>query len=534
MWRPVHLDHILDNYDPFDIRVIGSLILWIAIIFSSIWLSLFFLPDDWLLAGSDKNQLLKFFLFNPPMLAGIIILFWFGFEWAFIPVFMSMFIIGVFSYLPYYWAILFGLSFGFGLAIFALVYHCLNTRYDLRSLMSFVVFVITAFVASTASSLGSFIWSFAHDLSAAETAKLWNGWWTGSFLQSLIFTGPLLFLLSPAVEKYKKRWFELPKRKEVSIKWVYSAVILTTVVIAIFIYSGDYLAKQRISEGLTNTTVQSKEMILQSMGSFEIITWVSIWIIICVGLGGIFLIGSWNTGLQQKVDERTRELKIAEDELKVSLSEKVVLLQEIHHRVKNNLAVVTAMLDLQYMRSENEQVKHLLSDSKSRVKSMAFVHETLYETKNFSKIEVRAYIERLCKSVETTFRQKINHIDLETRIDNVVLEMSKAGPLGLILNELLVNSFKHAFNDSPEEGLIRVDLVKNDHNITLKVQDNGSGIPEGKNITKGKSLGITLIKTLTRQLHANFDYSSEPGNTVFTVSLEGAYESASGNIEDPA
>jgi len=108
--------------------VLGSLLLWIICIFGSIWVSLNYLPQDWVLVSSDRNELMQFFLFNPAMVLGLLLLFWFGFEWAFVPVFMSMFIIGIFSHLEFYWAILFGLSFGFGLTIYAIVYYCVNIK----------------------------------------------------------------------------------------------------------------------------------------------------------------------------------------------------------------------------------------------------------------------------------------------------------------------------------------------------------------------------------------------------------------------
>lgn len=519
MWKPVQLDFLLNTYKLFDLRVLGSLLIWIIFIFGSIWLSLNYLPDDWVLVGSDRNDLLQFFLFNPALVLGLLLLFWFGFEWAFVPVFMSMFIIGIFSHLEFYWAILFGLSFVFSLSIYAIVYHCISSNYQLRSILSVVIFITTSFVASTASSLGAFIWSLAHNLSAAETATLWNGWWAGSFLQSLIIVGPVLFLLSPSIENLKSKLFEIPEKKQVSTNWVYGAVILITVVIAIFIYSGDYLAKKRIGEGLMGATgAETREAIIQSLGSFEIITWVSIWIIICVGLGGIFLIGSWNKELQRMVKERTAKLEEAEDELKSSLDEKVVLLQEIHHRVKNNLAVVTALLDLQYMRTDDPGIRHILSDSKARVKSMAFVHETLYQTENFSKIEIRSYINRLSDSVITTFKNQDLDIQLIVDVEEIHIEMSKAVPLGLVLNELLVNAYKHAFNGM-DTGKIAITINNNGESVNFKVSDNGIGIPSDKNIMKGNSLGMTLIKTLTKQLKGEFSFQSKPGKTEFIMKL---------------
>jgi hypothetical protein len=160
MWRPIHLDHVLNSYSPFDIRVLGSLLVWIVLIFSAIWISLTYLPEDWVTLGGDRKGLTRFFLMNPSLLLGLVLLFWFGFEWSFIPVFLSMFIIGFFSYLPFYWAILFALSFVFNITIYALVYHCLSLRYDLRSLYSVVVFILTSFVASTAGSLGALYLEF--------------------------------------------------------------------------------------------------------------------------------------------------------------------------------------------------------------------------------------------------------------------------------------------------------------------------------------------------------------------------------------
>ena len=518
MWRPLHLDYVLSSYNPFDWRVLGTLIVWIVTVFGAIWVSLYYLPEDWVTLQGNRNSLIKFFIINPSMLIGLILLFWFGFEWSFIPVFLSMFIIGFFSYLPFYWAILFALSFVFSLTIYALVYHCINVRYDLRSLSSLLVFIVTSFVASTAGSLGSFIWSLAHDLSATETANLWNGWWSGSFLQSLLIVAPMLYLFSPTIETYKSRWFVMNEHDEVSTMWVYLAVILTTAVIAVFILSGDYLAKQKLAESLLNLDVQTRESIMASVDSFDIITRVSIWIIICVGLGGIFLIGSWNTELKKKVKERTIQLEKAEGKLKASLGEKVVLLQEIHHRVKNNLAVVIALLDLQYMRSDDDRIKHILSDSKARIKSMAFVHETLYQTENFSKIELKAYLKRLSDSITNTFRKSNKEIELVLDIEDLNLEMSRAVPLGLIINELVVNAYKHAFKEQ-ETGKICVSLFKKGDEIELHVTDNGMGIGDEEEILKKKTLGMTLIKTLSRQIKASFEVTSKKGDTDFTISL---------------
>ena len=519
MWKPLHLDYILGKYPPLSLKVIGTLFTWIFIISLTIWISLTNLPTDWISNTSDKSELVKIFILNPPLLLCIVLLFWFGFEWSFIPIFMAMFIIGIFSNLVYYWSILFALSFVFGLSIFAIVYHSVPISYNLRSLMSVVIFVITAFISSTASSLGAFIWSMSHELSATQTATLWNGWWTGSFLQSVVIVGPILFLFSKPIETFKDKYFETPDREEVSMTWVYSAVVLVTMVVAVFIYSGKYLAKVRLTEEISSMKGQSADVILKSLESFDIITWVSIWIVICIGLGGVFLIGSWNKGLKIKVDEKTKSLLEVEKELIKSLGEKEVLLKEIHHRVKNNLAVVTALLDLQYMNTSELKVKQILNDSKSRVKSMAYIHETLYQTEDFSKVNLQEYLDRLCKSINTAFNTEGKVITISLDTNGQKMEMDKAIPLGLLLNELLVNSYKHAFIDRTK-GEIAVKLIKEKGTLELLVHDDGVGfVPVDQEKRKSKSLGMTIIKTLARQLKAELSIDSEPGNTNFHIKM---------------
>ncbi len=518
-WRPLQLDYILSLNKPFNIRVVGIISSWILIIAGLLWFSITNSSSVAISSAFDSKEILRLFVINPPMLIGLILLFWLGFEWAFIPVFLSMFVIGLFSELHFVWAILFGLSFVFGISIYAIVYQCILIRYDLRSVGSIIVFIITSFVASTASSLGAFIWSLSHHLSAQDTAALWNGWWSGSLLQSVVIVGPILFLCSPKVEELKRSWYNTPKRREISTRWIYSAIAVVTSVIIVFIYSGDYLGNKQISEELAGVQNLSQEAIISSLQSFGIITWVSIWIILCVGFGAVLLISSWNKELESKVLEKTTSLKLAKKEAKVSLKEKETLLKEIHHRVKNNLAVVTALLELQLLRSTETNTKHVLSDAIARVKSMAFVHETLYQTENFSVVNLHDYIDRLCNSIKSAYRTKDQHIVLTVDAVGCTMEMEKAIPLGLILNELLVNMYKHAFVGK-ENGKITVSLKMEGQKLVLEVTDDGIGFSEGEQQEDAKSLGMTIIQTLVTQLRGILKITSEPGKTTFNLLID--------------
>jgi len=202
--------------------------------------------------------------------------------------------------------------------------------------------------------------------------------------------------------------------------------------------------------------------------------------------------------------------KKAEENVKKSLREKEVLLEEIHHRVKNNLAVINGLLELQSYNTENLEVKNLLKDSQSRIHSMALVHEQLYQMETLSEIELGNYIEQLVHSIKQMIHDTQNDIHFSMHADPIYLTITQAVPCGLLLNEIITNAFKHAFIDQ-DEGEIRIDIVFNDPKITLKIVDNGAGLPENFDINKPDSLGMTLIRTLSKQLEAELEINGDDG-----------------------
>ncbi|MEL7834214.1 PAS domain S-box protein [Fodinibius sp. Rm-B-1B1-1] len=189
-----------------------------------------------------------------------------------------------------------------------------------------------------------------------------------------------------------------------------------------------------------------------------------------------------------------------EQELEDSLKEKETLLQEIHHRVKNNLAVVSGMMELQTFNTDNEEVKGLLDDSKNRIKTMALIHEKLYESSSLSRIDFGSYVEDLLGNIG-----KVSAIDKQIKIDlnydSFNLNVNQAVPSALIINEVVANAFEHAFVDK-KEGLIEVTLKQNGENITVNIKDNGRGLPDDSDYRSEKSIGITIIETLIKQLEA--------------------------------
>lgn len=202
--------------------------------------------------------------------------------------------------------------------------------------------------------------------------------------------------------------------------------------------------------------------------------------------------------------------KKAEEQVKKSLREKEILLAEIHHRVKNNLAVISGLLELQSYSAESDSAKRILKDSQMRVNSIALVHEKLYQSEDFSEVEVDQYFEELAQVVHKTMTTENFNVDIGLEIEPIKLPITQAIPCGLLLNEILTNCFKHAF-DGSQDGKIDITFKERGDKLHLMIRDNGVGLPDQEGNNVNSSLGMTLIKTLAKQLNAEFEHKSDHG-----------------------
>jgi len=207
--------------------------------------------------------------------------------------------------------------------------------------------------------------------------------------------------------------------------------------------------------------------------------------------------------------------KIAEEEMAKALREKEVLLKEIHHRVKNNLQVVSSLLSLQAGGVKDEATRLMLEDGRNRINSMALVHERLYGTTDLSKIKFRDYLEGLVAGVRETYRAP--HVELTLLVDeDVTMDVTLGIPCGLIINELVSNSFKYAFPNG-RKGKIEVALAHEASGMwRLSVADDGVGLPLAVDFPNGKTLGLQLVSVLSQQLGGEISLTLERG-TRFTL-----------------
>lgn len=196
-----------------------------------------------------------------------------------------------------------------------------------------------------------------------------------------------------------------------------------------------------------------------------------------------------------------------------SLKEKEVLLKEIHHRVKNNLQVISSILNLQSSFVTDENTLEILQESRNRIRSMAIIHENLYRTEDFSSINFSVYLENLTTNLIASYR--INEeVVLETQLDEVDLVLDQAIPCGLLVNELITNALKYAWKHG-EKGTIAIRLFQEDTHIHLYIFDDGVGLPFNYNETKPETLGLQLVETLIEQLDGELEVKIENGTKYF-------------------
>lgn len=208
--------------------------------------------------------------------------------------------------------------------------------------------------------------------------------------------------------------------------------------------------------------------------------------------------------------------KNAEEQIMKSLKEKEVLLKEIHHRVKNNLQIISSLLFLQTKNIKDKNILDIFKDSQNRIKSMSYIHERLYQSKDFDKIDFPMYVRNLTSNLMSSYNVDLSNMNVTTEVENVLLDINTAIPCGLIINELVSNSIKYAFQENSEHNQIFIKLQAIDGKMILEVGDNGGGIPKEVNFGETESLGLQLVNILIQQIGGSVELDRTSG-TKFTI-----------------
>lgn len=224
------------------------------------------------------------------------------------------------------------------------------------------------------------------------------------------------------------------------------------------------------------------------------------------------IIGSM--GISRDITEEIKQ----KNELEDSLREKEVLLQEVHHRVKNNLQIISSILNLQSSYINDKKILNILKESQNRIKSMSYIHENLYQTNDFSKVNFGEYIKNLSSNLLLTYLQPGKKVNLKIDVEDVFFNLDLAIPCGLIINELLTNALKYAFPEN-RSGDIEIVMKKSGQNILLSIADNGVGMDKKINIEKTETLGLQLVSSLASQIDATVQLELKKG-TKFIIEFK--------------
>lgn len=215
--------------------------------------------------------------------------------------------------------------------------------------------------------------------------------------------------------------------------------------------------------------------------------------------------------MHKSLEEKEKKRQIAEMNLKRSLEEKEILLKEVHHRVKNNMQIISSILKMQERLINDPKLKTVLGESQNRIRSMALIHENLYRNENLANIKFKNYAQSLVTNISRTYSDLQGKISFNFDIKDVFLPIDVGIPCGLIINELISNSFKHAFSNK-DKGMISISLIKESENdFLLSVMDDGVGIDNNFNPQTANSLGMRIVFKLIQQIEGDLSYDFSEG-----------------------
>ena len=208
-----------------------------------------------------------------------------------------------------------------------------------------------------------------------------------------------------------------------------------------------------------------------------------------------------------------RKLKVQNQVISDALEEKETLLKEVHHRVKNNLQIISSLLSLQARGITDAKASEALQESQTRVRSMALIHQNLYQKEEFVAVNVEDYVDNMMDELMRTYAADNKQIEVIKHVESLELDLDTVIPLGLVINELITNTLKYAFKGR-DTGKIHIDLHRTDQGLNFKISDDGVGLPSGWDISKSKTLGFRLVKSFCRKMEATLDISSLNGTTI--------------------
>ena len=271
-------------------------------------------------------------------------------------------------------------------------------------------------------------------------------------------------------------------------------------------------------------TVKKELQITQLSKSGEVKRRQTIWAIAIAGFLAIVAYLFYNRYRFKKktsevLTEKNIEIEKQKALIQTSLNEKETLLREIHHRVKNNLQIISSLLNIQSEHIQDENVLSSIQEGQSRVQAMSLIHQNLYQSEHLNNVDIQNYVQQLVVYLSEMFAGQSKNIQVNVDAPDINFDIDTAIPLGLIINELVSNAYKYAF-EKHALGNINISIKpKTGEDYELEIRDDGKGMPTDANPDKSNSLGLKLVKILSRQLRGTFSFKSDKG-AVFLVQFK--------------
>jgi PAS domain-containing protein len=301
------------------------LLLWLALTAACVVLGVYQVKFAWNALPVHLGPIHFSLTFYPPLVICLWMLFWLGFEWAFLSAYLATFSLALYSGMRPDLALLFAFVDPLALAVYALAYRIARVPFDMQSIRSAGWFLVVSFVAAVGGSVGSFVWSTAHGLAPAEAFAIWQGWWVGALVQAAFLNAPVLAIFGRRLERLKSRFFRVRPLPQPSLRWITAAIATGGLVMVGFLFATSELASARLAEALgPHVSAATRNAIINATYSWKLTVWTGMVLTLAGSLGGIFLAYVWNRNLFREVTARTAELQESEQRFRVTFDQAAV------------------------------------------------------------------------------------------------------------------------------------------------------------------------------------------------------------------
>jgi len=536
-YSSVSILEVFRNYRNPKYRLI--LILWFASILLCIFLGLMSSFNEWSGIEIDVGGFKAYITIHPSLIISAIWTLWFGLMWGFVPAYITTLVLAYVSGMPFWWSILFAFTDPLGLAVLALAYRSVPMGIDLRQSASIFFYVFILFISGIAGSIGSFIWTFTHAYGIGETLAMWEGKWLGAFLQGVMVNGPIFYLLTKRVAKWKDKLLTV-NEWSIPSKW-YVGTMFGIILIAMagFIVSTGFLTRLQISAIL----IRTEDNVLVSaintaLESLTFIHFISLTLILFAVIFGYQIAINWtkllarsraqilalNKTLEARVEYRTKELntfiyKVSHD-LKGPLASMLGLIKI----AKDDVADEEALRYFDLIHRSTDRLNFILLD---------LLHITTLKQGRieYSKIDFKKLIKEILQSLENM--PENHNIEFSIKVRNCKDFYGDEKLLNSIFQNLITNAIKYKKNGKIKP-FVKILVDKESDILKISVEDNGLGIPpkfqdkifemffRAHETSSGSGLGLYIVKSAIEKLGGKIMMQSEESvGTRFIIELPG-------------